>query len=222
MNFFENILFKKTLKSTKVWLVEHPPCVIDFSNHIEEIIKEWTNFIYTEQKNIYPIDDVSKDQLHLNHDKKWKAFFIYGYGFYHDLNDTYFPVTSGLVKKWHKDITMVMVSSLEPGKHIPPHQGRNFGVYRSQIGIDIKNPEQTMLRVQNHIVKLKEKEIFTFDDTLEHEAWNKGNTPRTVLIIDTKRKFNLFYNIINYFLQQKIGKSDYIQQTINNIKHQNY
>jgi beta-hydroxylase len=219
MSIFENILLKKSRKPATPKVLAQAPCVVDFSIHVDDIINEWNAFI--QEKKIYPIDDVSKEQLHLNADKRWKAFFVYGYGFYHPLNKTYFPLTSSLVKKWKKDITMVMFSTLEPGKHIPPHKGRNYGVYRTQIGISIKHPEHTMLRVNNEVIQLREKETFTFDDTFEHEAWNNGDTPRTVLIIDTKKKFNLFYDIINYFIQRKIGKSDYIQQTINNIKNQN-
>ena len=221
MNIFEKILFKKTAQLANNHMVS-PICVLDFQLHATEIIEEWMNFVYNVGKKIQPIDDVSEEQKPLNLDKKWKAYFLFGYKFYNDLNGIYFPITSGLIKKWEREITIAMFSTLEPGKHIPPHKGRNFGVVRSQLGIDIKYPYQTGLRVDNFTIHLQEKQLFTFDDTLEHEAWNDSNSYRTVLIIDTKKKLPFLYSIINYFFQRKIGKSDYIVNTIEKIKKQTY
>jgi beta-hydroxylase len=198
-----------------------PLCVMELQLHTNEIMQEWNNFINVERKQLQPIDNVSVDQKYLNFDKKWKAFFLYGFNFYNELNKEYFPKTTFLIKKWQSEITMVMFSTLESGKHIPPHRGRNYGVIRSQLGIDIKNPLQTGLKVNNKIIILKERDLYTFDDTFEHEAWNKSITNRTVLIIDTKRKLPFIYRIINNFIQKKIGNSEYILNTIENIKKQN-
>ncbi len=222
MNIFEKILFNKSVQISMNDEIVSPLCVLDFQIHANDIMDEWNNFINVSNKKLQPIDDVSVDQKYLNLDKKWKAFFLYGYNFYNDLNAEYFPKTSFLIKKWQIEITMVMFSTLESGKHIPLHKGRNFGVIRSQLGIDIKNPMQTGLKVNNKIVNLKEKELFTFDDTHEHEAWNNSNTNRTVLIIDTKKKLPFIYRIINNYIQKKIGNSEYILNTIDNIKKQNH
>lgn len=222
MNIFEKILFNKSVQISMNDEIVSPLCVLDFQIHANDIMDEWNNFINVSNKKLQAIDDVSVDQKYLNLDKKWKAFFLYGYNFYNDLNAEYFPKTSFLLKKWQSEITMVMFSTLEAGKHIPLHKGRNFGVIRSQLGIDIKNPMQTGLKVNNKTIILKEKELFTFDDTHEHEAWNYSNTNRTVLIIDTKKKFPFIYRIINNYIQKKIGNSEYILNTIDNIKKQNH
>lgn len=220
MNIFEKFLFIKTAQMAYGNKVISPICAIDFQANVSEIREEWMNFVCNAKKHHQPIDDVSDEQKHLNLDKKWKAYFLYGYEFYNDLNKIYFPVTLSLIKKWEKEITIVMFSTLEPGKHIQPHKGRNFGVIRTQLGIDIKVPDETGLRVNGEVFILKEMELLTFDDTLEHEAWNYSLSDRTVLIIDTKKKLPLIYSIINYFFQRKIGKSDYILNTIDKIKKQ--
>ena len=157
----------------------------------------------------------------MNEDKKWKAFFIFIYGDYNPESLNYFPKTIELTEKWKDEVKLVFFSNLEPGKHIPAHNGNNHGVIRSQLGVDIQQPESTALRVEDKTIHLKNKELFIFDDTFEHEAWNKGQQTRTVLIIDSCKKFPHFYNLMNKWLLNKMKKTDYVQSVLAKLKTNN-
>jgi len=222
MSLLKKILDNKIFRLRIPFGHPQPDCISDFHQYIDEIINEWNKFKQIKLTTGIPIDDVSYEQKLLNDDKKWKAVFLYGYEYYTNVGLDYFPITSQIVKKWENDITLVFFSTLEPGKRIPPHVGNNHGVVRSQIGIDIKDYVNTGLRVVNNTVQLKNKEIFVFDDTFEHEAWNCGTLPRTVLIIDTPKKLPHIYNILNKFWLSKMKKSTYVQNALINIKKQSF
>ncbi len=216
--FFEKLLLIKNSKIRKPYGQKHPPSALYLQSNADVIIQEWKNYVSATYSHGEPIDKISKEQAHLNEDKKWKSYFLYVYG---ELNTDalqYFPETIKLIQKWENEIQLVFFSHLEPGKHIPPHLGNNHSVLRTQIGIDIPEPQKTGLRVADKIVSLDEKEIFTFDDTFEHEAWNNGNNVRTVIIIDTCKKFPYFYSLINRLFLRRMKKTPYVQSVIQKIK----
>ena len=215
--FFEKLLLIKNSKIRKPYGQKHPLSASDLQSHVDVIIQEWKNYVSATSSHGQPIDQISKEQTHLNEDKKWKSYFLYVYG---ELNADalkHFPETLKLIQKWKNEVQLVFFSHLEPGKHIPAHHGNNQSVIRTQIGIDIPEPEKTGLRVADKTVQLREKEIFTFDDTFEHEAWNNGNSVRTVIIIDTCKKFPYFYHIINRFQLKKIKNTAYVKSVLKQL-----
>ena len=76
-------------------------------------------------------------------------------------------------------------SRLEPQAHIKPHIGWVQSVYRLHLGLVV--PELCGLRVGNEIRSWTEGECLIFDDTVEHEAWNKSNQIRAILLLDFLR-----------------------------------
>lgn len=219
VRFLDMLLIKKNQNSRKPFGHKTPDSIKEFQENIDEIILEWKNYTESFSSSGEPIDEISKEQRYLNEDKKWKAIFLYVMGETNKHTEAYFSKTIQLAKKWEKDINLVFFSHLETGKHIPPHKGNNQYVLRCQIGIDICQPEKTGLRVNDKVVKLKEKELFIFDDTFEHEAWNYGETHRTVLIIDVQKKFSYFYNLINKYLLIRMKDTKYVQSVIKKLNN---
>ncbi len=222
MYLIKKILFHKFYQSRKPYGHSMPAFISDMQLHIDEIISEWSKFKNEKMVMGIPIDEVSVEQKSLNEDKKWKAVFIYGYNYFTPIGNEYFPVTTLLIKKWKKEITLAFFSILESGKHIPPHMGNNHSVIRTQIGIDISCPEKTCLRIMDKTIQLKNKEIIVFDDTFEHEAWNTDSLPRIVLIVDSRKKMSTFYDILNRVWMKKVENSIYVQNAIRNIKNQSF
>lgn len=213
----DGLLSKKIASLRKPYGFDSPDWIDSLLNEIEAIQLEWKN--YKETFGIgTSIDELSKDQFDLNHDKKWKAIFLYGYSFYNTNEIVHFPRTVDFIRKHEKSITLTMFSTTVPSKHIPAHQGNNHGVLRLQIGLDIPNPEKCVLRVEDKKVNLKEKEIFIFDDTFEHELKNDSDANRTVLIIDYYKPLPFFYSILNKRKIRQISKSDYIQSVLTKMK----
>ena len=76
----------------------------------------------------------------------------------------------------------VMFSVLTPGTHILPHRGVTNT--RVVCHLPLVVPEDCALVVGGETHVWREGEAVAFDDTYEHEAWNRGSRTRVVLIID--------------------------------------
>ena len=79
----------------------------------------------------------------------------------------------------------VMFSQLRPGAHIPPHTGI---INTRLIGhLPLIVPPDCAFRVGNESREWSEARCWLFDDSIEHEAWNRSSQTRVVLIFDVWR-----------------------------------
>jgi aspartate beta-hydroxylase len=76
----------------------------------------------------------------------------------------------------------VFFSILKAGAHIPPHTGVTNT--RTIIHLPLIVPGQCEFRVGGETRAWREGEAIAFDDTIEHEAWNRSDKDRAVLILD--------------------------------------
>ena len=76
----------------------------------------------------------------------------------------------------------VFFSILRAGKTIPPHTGVTN--IRSIVHLPLIVPENCGFRVGSETREWREGEAFVFDDTIEHEAWNRSDQDRMLLILD--------------------------------------
>jgi aspartate beta-hydroxylase len=79
----------------------------------------------------------------------------------------------------------VLFSLLRPGAHIPPHHG--FLNTRLICHLPLIVPPGCALRVGSETRPWRAGELVVFDDTMEHEAWNKSSELRVVLLFDIWR-----------------------------------
>lgn len=74
-------------------------------------------------------------------------------------------------------------SLLRAGKVIPPHTGVTNTRAIVHLALDV--PPGCGFRVGGETREWVEGAAFAFDDTIEHEAWNRSDRRRAVLILDT-------------------------------------
>jgi beta-hydroxylase len=79
-------------------------------------------------------------------------------------------------------LVMAGFSSIAPSTHIKPHKGTSDAVLHCHLGLII--PPKTGLRVGNEVRQWEEGKCVIFDDTAEHETWNKSNRVRIILIVE--------------------------------------
>ncbi|MGL5840168.1 MAG: aspartyl/asparaginyl beta-hydroxylase domain-containing protein [Sphingorhabdus sp.] len=79
----------------------------------------------------------------------------------------------------------VMLSLLRPGAHIPPHTGMINCRYICHLPLIV--PSECGFRVGDTIIEWQEGKVILFDDTVQHEAWNRSQSNRLVLIFDIWR-----------------------------------
>jgi beta-hydroxylase len=82
-------------------------------------------------------------------------------------------------------LTTAGFSWMSPGTHIKPHVGYSSAVLRCHLGLVI--PSDCKLRVGSETRGWQEGKTLVFDDTVEHEAWNRSDKDRVVLLLDFKR-----------------------------------
>lgn len=123
----------------------------------------------------------------VNHSPSWNAFFFYRDGVRHEENCRRCPVTAAAldatpISRVAEHSPEAFFSVLKPGTHIPPHTGVINTRLVAHLPLII--PENCGIRVGNETRGWKEGECIVFDDTFEHEAWNKSGRTRVVLIFD--------------------------------------
>jgi len=74
----------------------------------------------------------------------------------------------------------LLFSRLRPGAHIPPHFGTEN--QRITVHLPLLVPGDCEIRVGSARHAWREGELFAFDDSFEHEAWNRSDKDRVVLI----------------------------------------
>jgi aspartyl/asparaginyl beta-hydroxylase (cupin superfamily) len=118
----------------------------------------------------------------------WDAFFFYADGERFEANHAACPHTSAVLAKLPLDHVRdhgpeVCFSIMRPGAHILPHRGVTNTRAVLHLGLEI--PEGCALSLVGVLEQQWQRGVcFAFDDTFEHEAWNKNSTTRVVLLGD--------------------------------------
>lgn len=94
------------------------------------------------------------------------------------------PRTAALIAQV-PGLTTAGFSRMAAGTHIRPHIGWVQTVYRLHMGLVV--PPDCALRVGFETRPWREGECMVFDDTVEHEAWNRSTETRIVLLLDFLR-----------------------------------
>ena len=90
------------------------------------------------------------------------------------------PVTASVLSAVPRITTSSMFSALAPGSHIPSHCGPSNAFLRVHLGLVV--PEGCAMRVGRETRGWAEGKCLVFDDSFEHEVWNRGRETRIVLI----------------------------------------
>jgi aspartate beta-hydroxylase len=114
----------------------------------------------------------------------WNTFFFYKNGKPFPKNHKYCPFTASILKKipGSEIAGRVYFSAMAPNIHIKPHCGPHNFKLRTHLGII--TPKNSLIRVGDIIRNWIEGKCMVFDDSFEHEVWNRSNTTRIVLIVD--------------------------------------
>lgn len=117
----------------------------------------------------------------------WSVFPFYRFGEKVESTCAACPHTAALIEAIPGMVTAGF-SRLTPATHIKPHSGYTDQVLRFHLGLT--GGVDCGLRVGQEIRGWYPGSAFVFDDTLEHEAWNRGTEDRVVLLLDFKRSLD--------------------------------
>ena len=120
----------------------------------------------------------------------WSAFFLVKNGEVIAENAQRCPRTMAALgavpqSHIHGRSANVLFSMLRPGAHIPPHTG----VLNTRLicHLPLIVPAGCAMRVGSETRAWVEGQTLIFDDTIEHEAWNRSDQLRVVLIYEAWR-----------------------------------
>ncbi len=146
-------------------------------------LKQNWRAIRAEFERIAPADFTAWHERFL-YDKGWDVFGLWAFGTKMHENCDACPITTRTVEQV-PGLTTAGFSILQPGTHIVPHEGYTNEVLRCHLGLVV--PKGCEMRVGNETRTWEEGECLVFDDTIEHEVWHCGETPRAILLLDFKR-----------------------------------
>lgn len=157
------------------------PALTVLEENFKVIQKELLDLLALNQENqwlqTFP-DYVTSDRL-----KAWKVFTFLFFQMKSPNNAQLCPKTAELIYSI-PDIISCDFSFLEPNTHILPHKGYTKMVLRCHLPLIVPEGEKCAIRVGEETHFWKEGELVIFDDSFEHEAWNKSDEKRVVLMFD--------------------------------------
>lgn len=117
----------------------------------------------------------------------WSGIYFYRHGERRQESHALCPHTAAVLEslplaRIREHAPEVMFSVLTPGSHILPHRGVTNT--RAVCHLPLVVPEDCALVVGGERHAWREGRAVAFDDTYEHEAWNRGARTRVVLILD--------------------------------------
>jgi aspartyl/asparaginyl beta-hydroxylase (cupin superfamily) len=174
------------------------------------VIREEVERLLEDHAALPNFQDISKDQIEITDDDRWKTFFLYGYGFEAKLGVEMCPRTAALVRGI-PGMTTAMISILSPRKHILDHRGPYKGVLRYHLGLVVpEDAEACRIRVGEDVRHWQEGRSMVFDDTFNHEVWNDTDETRVVLFVDVLRPLPFPESLINRAIVKAIGFSPFV------------
>jgi aspartyl/asparaginyl beta-hydroxylase (cupin superfamily) len=137
-----------------------------------------------------PVDRPVNDRFGLVDNPSWSALHLWRDGAPVPENADRCPRTmaalEGAPRAFIEGRTPIaLFSRMTAGAHIPPHHG--FVNTRLICHLPLIVPEGCQLRVGGETRAWREGEALIFDDTIEHEAWNRSGETRVVLLFDIWR-----------------------------------
>jgi aspartyl/asparaginyl beta-hydroxylase (cupin superfamily) len=121
---------------------------------------------------------------------KWSAFYLWKHGELVRENaarcsKTVQALAAVPFSQFKNRSPSVLFSLLRPGGHIPPHTGEINARLICHLPLIV--PPTCALRVGNDTRAVVEGKAWVFDDTIEHEAWNRSSETRVILLFEIWR-----------------------------------
>jgi aspartate beta-hydroxylase len=113
--------------------------------------------------------------------KEWKALYLKEHGEEFPENRAMCPEATRIIADDPRIENYVIFSALDPQGHIAPHHATYNWTFNVHLGLIV--PDDCALRVKGEARRWEEGKCMVFDGSFEHEAWNRGDFTRFILLI---------------------------------------
>jgi aspartyl/asparaginyl beta-hydroxylase (cupin superfamily) len=169
------------------WLDRVEAATADIRSELLEVMQQMSAFTpYVQSEPNRP----RKEQDGMTDNPDWSAFYLWKDGEIVPENAARCPRTlAALAEAPLSHVSnrspSILFSLLRPGAHIPPHSG--LVNTRLICHLPLIVPPDCAFRVGNDVRVPVEGKAWVFDDTIEHEAWNRSDRNRVILLFDVWR-----------------------------------
>lgn len=172
-------------------------------------------------EDIPSLGDISFDHGRIAEDRRWRSFFLKGYGYRMPRNAARAPITASLIEAIPGLVT-ASFSVLEAGGHIPRHWGMTKGMLTYHLALKVPAEREKCRmaiegRDETHVMVWEEGQSFVFDDMYNHEVWNDTAEDRYLLLIQIKRPCRWRANLIQNLFLKGVRHSRFVQDIRRNI-----
>lgn len=172
----------------------------------ESIQREAKNLL-SEKQAIPRYHDLDKMQTKISaggeDHQNWKVFYLYAMGERPEANRASCPRTAALLDQV-PGVFQAFFSILEGGKSVPAHEGPYRGYLRYHLGLIVPRDNPPSIRIKDRVHTWQEGKSILFDDSWDHEVYNKSKEDRVVLIVDIRRPMPFPLNAINLIVERFI------------------
>ncbi len=192
------------------------PWMAGIAKHWQEIQRE-AQEIYGHVDAIPPLRDISADHRGIIEDDSWRSFFLIGYGNRIEENIARAPRTAELVSAI-PGLNSAFFSILAPGAHISRHRGVTKAFITAHLGVVVPTKwHDCTMQVEDQDLNWREGEWLVFDDTYEHEVWNRTDQHRIVLLCQFARPLRFPGSALAWALMRYVRASPFVREAKDNL-----
>lgn len=174
-----------------------------------DVIREELEAVLARKESVPRYHEISKRETYISDtvdpDRDWRVFMLLSTLGIPRKNQAKCPRTTALVRQV-PGVIQAFFSILDPGKSIPAHCGPWLGYLRYHIGLRVPANNPPSIRVKDQIHTWEEGRSVVFDDSWEHEVYNKSDGIRVVLIVDFLRPMSLPVHALNWTLLHTLAR----------------
>jgi ornithine lipid ester-linked acyl 2-hydroxylase len=185
------------------------------------VIRSELDAVLAEKRAIPRYHEISARETYISGtvdpDKDWRVFMLRTSAGTPRKNQSKCPRTTELTGRI-PGIVQAFFSILDPGKSIPAHCGLYLGYLRYHLALRVPQNDPPTMRVKDTLHRWEEGKSIVFDDSLEHEVYNKSDETRVVLIVDFLRPMNLPAHALNVTLLKLAPYSEEAREALTQIE----
>jgi aspartate beta-hydroxylase len=166
------------------------PWIAEYEQHYAQIKRELEMLLPSGQgsERVFGSEALESENLRgYGATPSWNGYYFYRHGERREDNCAACPATAAALDaialiRIREHGPEVLHSVFTPGTHLLPHRGVTNARAVSHLPLIV--PSDCALRVGGEERQWREGQTLVFDDTYEHEAWNRSRQVRVVLIAD--------------------------------------
>jgi aspartyl/asparaginyl beta-hydroxylase (cupin superfamily) len=195
------------------------PALRVLDRHQDQIRSELEPLL-AERASIPQYHEVDRSQADISGQgsKAWRVFMLKWLAGGVAANRARCPRTAALLDRV-PGVISAFFSILEPGKSVPAHDGPYLGYLRYHLALKVPAENPPSIRIKDTVHTWVEGHSILFDDSWNHEVYNRASEIRVVLIVDVLRPMRWPYRLANWVALRLLGPlSDEARLAAKNIR----